>query len=448
MTVAGIIAEYNPFHRGHAYQIQEARRKAGADFVLAVMSPDFVQRGGVSLLDKWTRAEMALRSGADLVLELPLSYAVSSAEYFAEGGVALLSALGVVDQLVFGCETDRPDLLEKAAAFFSLPREEEPLLYRSLLAQELKKGASYPQARAAAYLETVDFATCSDSGLLADRVPAGGSGQDRLALADLLTRPNNILAIEYLKAIRRLHASLSPFPIRRVGQDYHGVLPEGAGYASATAIRTAVQSGRMDLLPSMLPPSSLSLVLSRVQAGDFLTDSDLSQMLVLRLTEEASQERTAGHRLSAFLDVSEDLAARMKNHLDRYDSFDQFATLLKTRQMTEARIRRALTHILLDLRQEEMDRARAEGSAFYARVLGFRKEAAPLLHRIKKESGIPLISNLPDALGREASGLTDTGRSLLLQTVYGSRVRGLALQTKTGRRPISEYRRQPVIIDS
>ena len=147
MKTVGIIAEYNPFHKGHAYQIQKARELSGADYIIAVMSPDFVQRGSVALADKWTRTRMALLGGADLVLELPVCYACASAEYFAEGGVALLNALNVVDGLSFGCEAGDLALLSSAAHFFAVPREKEPALYRNFLQKRLKMGHSYPQAR-------------------------------------------------------------------------------------------------------------------------------------------------------------------------------------------------------------------------------------------------------------------------------------------------------------
>ena len=154
MKTVGIIAEYNPFHKGHAYQIQKARELSGADYIIAVMSPDFVQRGSVALADKWTRTRMALLGGADLVLELPVCYACASAEYFAEGGVALLNALNVVDGLSFGCEAGNLELLSGAAHFFALPREEEPALYRTFLQNRLKMGHSFPQARMEAYADS------------------------------------------------------------------------------------------------------------------------------------------------------------------------------------------------------------------------------------------------------------------------------------------------------
>ena len=143
------LAQLNPFHNGHAYHIAETRKRTGADYIIVVMSPDFVQRGEAALLDKWSRTRCALEAGADLVLQLPAWNAVGSAEYFAEGGVSLLSHLGICDLLSFGCETEFPELLRKAAAFFSMDTEPEP--YREILRQKLKEGMTFPQARAEAF---------------------------------------------------------------------------------------------------------------------------------------------------------------------------------------------------------------------------------------------------------------------------------------------------------
>lgn len=475
MKTIGIIAEYDPFHRGHQYQIRQAREKAGADYVIVVMSPDFVQRGGVAFLDKWTRAHMALLGGADLVLELPVCYAVSSAEYFAEGGVALLSSLGVVDYLSFGCEAERPELLEEAAGFFALPEESEPEEYKNMLRENMKSGMTYPAARASAYLKYLQNGPAS-SGSLRD-------------LKDALSRPNNILAVEYLKAMKRFGSSMSPLAVRRVGQDYHGTQDAGGGFASAEYIRNVIREGAcsslpdlvssecLPTLPDLIPSECLSPLLDSVEGNAVLFDQDLDPLLQFRLTELACQEKLAlsPSELPLYLDVTPDLANRISRHLNEYGSFDQFVSLIKTRQITETRIRRALIHVLLDIRTDEVKQFRRSGTAgpgvpgpaHYARILGFRKSAGPLLHRIRENSSVPLVSSLPDALRIPESGgepfLSRNARTMLLQTVYSSRLRDLALQNKKkrqkpwtdpgsycesekDRQPVSEYRRRPVMI--
>ena len=471
MNTVGIIAEYNPFHKGHAYQIQKARELSGADYVVAVMSPDFVQRGSVALADKWTRTGMALLGGADLVLELPVCYACASAEYFAEGGVAILNALNVIDGLSFGCEAGNLELLSGAAHFFALPREEEPALYRTFLQNRLKMGHSFPHARMEAYL---DFRSTEES--CAGSCAPDESCRDTARLAAQLSQPNNILAVEYLKAIERLHSPLRPVPIQRIGEGYHGKTAvsdsdahdsASSGFAgsessssivSAATVRRLIRDGHTDKLQGLLPDSSYSLLQKASGHDALLFDDALGQMLQLRLVELACQERYGNTPLTDYLDVTTDLANRIRNHLNAYKSPDQFVSLIKTRQMTEARVRRALLHILLDIRTSDAAHIRPEKPVLYARILGFRKNARPLIRKIRSDASVPVISDLPAALRLPAfhipSGTLDTEdkadaaarRAMLLQTVYASRIRSLAVQNQTGHLPVSEYRRQPVIL--
>lgn len=483
MKAVGIIAEYNPFHSGHAYQIRKARELSGCRYVVVVMSPDFVQRGSVSLLDKFSRTEMALSSGADLVLEMPVFQASGSAEFFAEGGVALLSSLGVVEKLAFGCETAHPDILKKAASFFALSKDREPEEYRKKLQAKLKAGMTYPRARAEAYLE------CPG--------PSSPCGQEEpylpdAEIRDALSMPNNILAIEYLKALERLESPIKPLFIRRVGEGYHGerTEPEDSPFVSASTIRRLLkeqESAQMqgilqgcalpegalpegalpeDALPDgALPDVSRRIIEDARRDRSLLFDSDLDLIMQAKLTELACQETRllspdggsaafpevssgGADIFSSYLDVSPDLSRRLAGCLDRYRSFDQFVSLVKTRQMTETRIRRCLIHILLGMRQDRAQQIRSIVPAPYARILGFRREASPLLHEIRKKSSVPLFSNLPDVLsekeGRDMLG--PEGREALLCTVYSSRVRNMLLQHKSGRLPVSEYRRRPLIL--
>lgn len=228
MKIIGIIAEYNPFHNGHAYQITTIRERTGADFVIVAMSGDFVQRGAPAILDKYARAQMALSCGADLVLELPALWATASAEHFAMAGVTLFEKMGLVDGICFGAETDNLPLLTAIADILA----DEPEAYRTLLASYLKTGAAFPKARASAL---ADFVAMHEMHLTDD-------------LHEVLSSPNNILAIEYLKALRRRHSSMTPYLIRREGSGYHDTAL--APTASATGIREALLAG---MLPSPFP---------------------------------------------------------------------------------------------------------------------------------------------------------------------------------------------------
>lgn len=402
MKAVGIIAEYNPFHNGHLYQMQEARRLSGADYLVVLMSPDFVQRGEPALLDKWSRARMALMAGGDLVLELPVRYATGSAESFAGGAVSILSNLGVVDSLSFGCEmsyseseTSQTDILFEYASFLS---KDEPEEYRSILKEHLKNGVTYAAARHLAYLS---YTGTSD--------PDG-----------LLKSPNNILAIEYKKAILRNGSDLSILPIRRIGAGYHdqNVLHSGR-YASATGIREALIQGR-DIHP-LMPAESFEILKDELSLRRFLLPKDLDLVLHLALHEKKSS-------LTDYADVSEDLANRIEHLLPQYLGFDQFSGLLKTKQIAYTRVRRALLHILLGIRS-----GLRSGSPFptsYARVLGFRKSAAPLLHEIKVKASIPLITKLPSD-SRRNYPLPDSQDPLVFDTTtHSSNAKPLSYDTE------------------
>ena len=210
MKIAAVIAEYNPFHNGHAYQLHEIRRQTGADFILVMMSGDFVQRGAPACIDKYARCRMALNAGADMVCELPIYGALGSAEIFAESAVSLLNHLGCIDYLCFGAETIAPSLFDAIIPILS----DEPEEYKSLLQTGLKNGMNFPAARSQALCSLLGDARC----------------------CGILNQPNNILAIEYMKALYKSKSRIRPFPIKRSGAGYHST-DITAGFSSATAIR-------------------------------------------------------------------------------------------------------------------------------------------------------------------------------------------------------------------
>ena len=365
LKTTGIIAEYNPFHNGHLYHMQQARMLTGADFIVVVMSPDFVQRGEPALLDKWARARMALEAGADLVLEMSVRSAVGSAEYFARGGVCLLDSLGAVDALSFGCETEHTSLLMEFARFLSL---EEPADYSALLREMLRKGENFAHARVRAWLELRKDSLCPDAS------PSPCEQE----ISGLLRSPNNILAVEYMKAILRRGSRMKLVPVPRKGAGYHD-LSSGQPFASASGIRAAIHEGTD--VRSQMPPQAFEQMSDELSRGRFLTSADLDLPLRLKLFE-------CRDSLTDYADVNEDLANRIRNLLPQYTGFEQFSSLLKTKQVTHTRIRRALLHILLGLRHSE-DRPA------FARILGFRTRALPLLRQIREQSSVPLLSKLP-----------------------------------------------------
>ncbi len=384
-----------------------------ADYVIVVMSPDFVQRGEGALIDKWVRARMALLAGADLVLELPVRYACASAESFAKGSVSLLSSLGVVDALSFGYEPILPlrdeampdpeevRILKETAAFFA---GEETESFRQTLLSLLNTGMTYAQARMEAYLHMQDPESANKK-------------------RSLLRSPNNILAVEYLRALHTEPGDLEVIPIPRRGAVYNDLLlPEDQNaFASASAIRSAL--GRKEDVRSYMPPEAGLLLEQAFSERRTLTLADLDLLM------HESLLRKADH-LQDYLDVSTDLANRIRNLTGEYTGFESFAALLKTRQITLTRSRRALLHILLGLKKENRPIS-------YARVLGFRKTAGPLLHSISQKSRVPLVTKLPGP-GSLPEGLRED--------LHASMLWEMAVCHKTGKPMPNEYSRQLVIL--
>ena len=350
MRVCAVICEYNPFHNGHARHLALARERSGADFMLCLMSGALTQRGAFARHDKWLRARMALLGGADLVLELPCRFACAPAPDFASGGVALLRALGVVTHLSFGCEAQSMDVLFAARDAL---RDESPA-FQSVLKDALDRGLPYPRARA--------LAAESASGL---------SG-----LAEQIALPNTALALEYLQA---LPDGISAVPILREGCGYHDSSP--SPLASATGVRAALTTGDVQTAGAAVPfPEEL---LSAERRGEFHPEDALTQVLFYRLRtmDAASLREIAG--------MDEGLEHRFLRAAQTAASREELIAAIKSKRYTHARLSRLCTHILLDVSRDFATEHRAPT---YARVLGFRKDAAPLLRAIKAHTSIPLVT--------------------------------------------------------
>lgn len=362
----GIVAEYNPFHNGHLFQLTDAREKTGADYTIVVMSGNFTQRGTPALINKYDRARMALQCGADLVLELPILYAASSAEFFATGAVSMLDKLGVTDYLCFGSECGDLTILQHIADILA----KEPPEYTSHLKSSLRQGMSYPIARTDALIHTDPSLNDCD---------------------DILKSANNILAIEYLKALKRRKSSILPVTTLRNTSGYHDRMMNQY-FSSALALRQAVYDNcDPGIFASQMPPQAYEILADALQNQSVLQLNDLSSQLhykLLSLTDTG---------YSQYLDVSEDLSDRIRKHLYHFKDYRSFCDLLKTKELTYTRISRCLLHILLDITKEDMILAKEHDYICYARVLGFQRDAAPLLSEIKKRSSIPMITKLSDA---------------------------------------------------
>lgn len=401
MNAVGLIVEYNPFHNGHLYHMEEAKRLTNAEYAVCVMSGNFVQRGAPAIVDKYTRAQMALACGADLVIELPAAFATGSAEDFAAAGVRLLSGLGAVDSLCFGSERGELEPFLKAAQVLT----EEPPAYQALLRRGLKEGLSYPAARSRALSEYA-----------ANRFPLE---------ENLLESPNNILGLEYLKALYRQGSSMRPVTIKRHISSYHSQSLEGA-YSSASAIRKGLEEGAKNLEKQI--PKEAHALLAQCR---FLAPDDFSQLLSYRLLSLLHK----GEALSDYADVSPELESRLKKQ-GCFGSYSQITASLKTKQYTYTRISRALLHILLDIKSCDMELWKKEGYVKYARVLGFRRRAVPLLSEIKKAGSLPLLT--------KTAGFADP---LFQCEVLASDIYRNAYYYKYGVMQKDEYTRGLIILD-
>lgn len=450
IKTAGIIAEYNPFHNGHHYQMEEVRRQTGADYVIAAMSGDFVQRGEPAIFDKYTRTRMALQGGADLVVELPALFATSSAEDFAACGVALLEKLGA-DILCFGSESGNLELLQKAADILAAESEG----WNTLLQKYLKQGESYPAARSLAIAEY--------------------TGDPELS--ELLSSPNNILAVEYLKALRKRNSPMEAVTIQREGAGYHDTVLSGREssildsqpfFASASALRNQIlkqQSGETSIQPDQLftpvqsaaspqsqssteaflsailaaqmPLSSLEALLAESALKAPLCADDLTDLLNYRLLS-AIQNR---EDLSRFSDLSPELAARLAKQALQFASFSERIAQLKTKGYTYTRVSRALLHLILCITTEQTVQAKSLDYAPYARILGFKKSAGPLLSHLREKSKIPLITKTADA----RNILSPEAMSLLETDFYASHVYQCLLASKE-RSIRNEYTKSVIVL--
>lgn len=380
MKIVGLITEYNPFHAGHLYHMQQARELTGADYCVVLMSGSFVQRGEPAIFDKYLRTKTALLAGADLVLEIPVAFSTASAHEFAAYGVALLSAIGV-DAVVFGSECGQIEILKQAAYALNYESAE----FQERLRKGLKAGLTYPQARAKA-LEMED------------------------TWASVLSSPNNILGIEYLRAAEDLHSLMEFYTISRKGSGYHEDTLADANFPSASAIRGIIRNSLskdkdlLDILASHLPAVTHPAYTGAVPV--FVDDfSELLNAAILQMQATFS--------IAA---LSPELAARLAKPPYFPLSFEKRIQALKTRQLTYTRVSRALLHLALGMREEDISRWKDEGYALYARILGFRRQSSPLLSCLHKKSSIPLITKMADA----SQSLAPSALALLEQEVYAS----------------------------
>lgn len=421
MKIIGIITEYNPFHNGHQYQIQEIRKKEQADCVIVAMSGDYVQRGGPSMIDKYSRTKMALSCGADLVLMLPVSVSLSSARNFAKGGVGILASLGI-DCLTYGCETPDLDQLKGFASFF---QNEDPL-FSMLIKERLKDGCNYPLARQEAFVQYQK----QDARTSFSLQKAFPFIQPDPAI---LGSPNNILGIEYEAAILDLEATIETSPIKRIGKGYHDT-DSSHEFSSASAIRNHIME--TTYLPQRGLPQEAASILEEAldRCGPIHSElfSDIFEYELLHLNESI---------LINYQDCSSELAHRILSQRENYQTFSQFLSLIKTKGYTQTRIQRLFMQILLRLTSQSYKRLASCNYAPYARVLGFRSESEPLFAELKKRSSIPILTSLSQARTK----LENLSYEILEEDLYASDLYRLIQKQHFHLTSKNDYK-QPLII--
>lgn len=428
MKVVGLITEYNPFHNGHQYHIEEAKRITHADFVVVVMSGNYVQRGTPAITDKYTRTAMALSCGADLVLELPICYATASAEFFALGAVSVLNHLGFVDFICFGSECGNITSLSDIATLLA----NEPVAFRTQLSDLVKQGLSYPAARMKAVLSHFNQSEESE-------------------MASILASSNNILGIEYIKALIKIKSPIRPVTILRKDAGYHDPnLYHSNDFDSGNALNklqtpcissaTAIRNNINTLMDSSKIeaniPSEAYRLLNEVEHKRLpITEDDFSNLLYYKLLQSTPAA------LESYVDVSVDLSLRIHNTLNQFTTFSEYSLVLKTKQMTLTRINRALTHILLNISDSNFTRFNQKGYAQYIRILGFKRSASFIL-RSAKETAVPIITKTADAY----DALSEDGKIMFEMDVIGTHLYNQVVYQKFHTRIPNEYVHGAVIL--
>ena len=406
MKVTGIVAEYNPFHNGHKYQLEFAKEHLSSDYNVVVMSGDWVQRGAPAIYDKYSRAEVALKNGADMVIELPLIYSIASAEGFAKSAISLLNHTGIVNQLLFGGESTDLKLFSKASSILA----NEPDEFQTTLREKLSQGLSYPLAR--------DYALRSCLTLP----------------EEFLSSPNNILGLEYCKALLTSDSSITPFVNKRIQNEYHDISIE-SNFASATAIRHVITKRAIgdesvsdvpELLSHVMPDESVDQASSLVP----IIREDFSLLLNKALFDNAEYFN--------FTDCTDDISNKILNNRNSFESWKQFAELLKSKDLTHTRISRVLSHILLNVTDDLYNLGASLDYAPYLRVLGWSKKGSELLPILKENCDIPIITTVSDA----KDNLSPRRMQLLQKDIYAADIYSMVVSNKTGVKHSNEYTRK------
>ncbi len=350
MKVAAVVCEYNPFHKGHKYQIDRTKELCGADAVVGIMSGNFVQRGDVALFPKELRAKAAIAAGVDLVIELPTVFAMQSAEFFAKNAVTIAASTGIVNTLSFGAECHNVDSIVKIAEFLC----DEPTEFSEHIKSCLSNGMSYPSARADAVEKFM--------------------GED---YSNILSSPNNILGIEYCKALYNLKSSITPFAVKRTGSN-HDSDAVSDGFASATHIRSLLMTGHKDTALSYVPTDCANIFKDApIHSADKMENAILAEIIKIPL-----------ERLADISDVSEGMENRIKDAALSSGSLEELFDAVKTKRYTHSRIRRIILSAYLGITDTDRNL-----SPPYIKILDHNETGQELIREMKKTASLPIVRN-------------------------------------------------------
>lgn len=373
MKVLGLITEYNPFHNGHLYHLNKSIEITGATHTIAVMSGNFLQRGEPALVHKWARAKMAIECGVDLVIELPTAYACSTAELFAYGSISLLHHLNIVDCISFGSEYGEITTLSTIAEILA----NSPESFKSSLKSYLKMGLPFPVARSKAL---IDYYKLYNKGCCKEEL---------INISNIMQNPNNILSIEYLKALKCLNSKILPYTISRIKADYHSkdILDN---ISSATAIREHLKMGKsFEELLKVMPPSSFKILKESYDNGIApIFKEDFEKAIIAILRREKPQN------FSEYFDVNEGLENKIYECSHKCSSIEALYNCIKSKRYTLTRIQRICMHILLNIKKKDLIAYNNLGGPQYARILGFNDKGREIIKQCKLKSKIPIINKI------------------------------------------------------
>lgn len=420
MKILALITEYNPFHNGHLYHLNKSKEITKATHTLAIMSGNFLQRGEPAIVDKWQRAKMAVKSGVDLVIELPTLYACSTAEFFAYGAISLLDNLRIIDCISFGSEIGSLDLLLKVAdLLISCPSQ-----FSTILKDYVNLGFTFPLARSKAiikYLKEVE--DCNDDKLV--------------LLTSVLNNPNNILGIEYLKAIKKLNSSIVPYTISRKSSSYTSKDISTSPIASASAIREHIFNNKsLSNISHVLPSSAFNILLSNIDKGFAPVSTRDFEKSIFTILRRGSLDD-----MRSVFDVVEGLENRIYQCAVKVNTLSDLYNCIKSKRYTLTRIQRILIHSLLNINKNDIFACNSKGGPQYARVLAFNTKGREILKTLKATSSIPIISNL-----KYYSPQNKAAHSMLDLDVRSTNIYSLAFESNATIKAPLDYTMSPYYI--